>query len=67
MSRHTIPERIFIVKTFYESNKSRVTVATAFEKEFKVHSDPGKKIVTRLIEKFEYMESVCDNMCHSVG
>lgn len=67
MSRYTIPERIFIVKTFYESNQSPVTVARAFAKEFKVHSGPDRKTITRLIEKFEHTGSVCDNMRHNVG
>ena len=67
MSRYTIPERIFIVKTFYESNKSPITVARAFAKEFKVHSGPDRKTITRLIEKFEHTGSVCDNMRNNVG
>ena len=67
MSRYTIPEHIFIVKTFYESNKKPVTVARAFAKELKVHSGHDRKTITRLIEKFEHTGSVCDNMRNTVG
>ncbi|GFT55998.1 uncharacterized protein NPIL_636591 [Nephila pilipes] len=67
MSIHTIPERIFIVKTFYESNKSPVNVARTFAKEFKVHSDFDQKTIIRLIEEFVHTGSVCDNMSHNVG
>ena len=67
MLRYAIHERIFIVETFYESNKSPVTVVRTFAKEFKVHSGPDRKTITRLIKKFEHTGSVCDNMNHNVG
>ncbi|GFU22872.1 hypothetical protein NPIL_68251 [Nephila pilipes] len=60
-------ERIFIVKTFYECNKSPVTVAGAFAKELKVRSDPDRKTITRLIEKLKHTGSVCNNLSHNVG
>ncbi|GFT42808.1 DUF4817 domain-containing protein [Nephila pilipes] len=67
ISRYTIPRHIFIVKTFYERNKSPVSVARAFSKELKVSSGPGWKTITRFIVKFEHTGSVCDNMSHNVG
>ena len=63
--RQNFPDHIFFVKTFYESNKSPVTVAKAFAKEFTKH--PDRKTITRLIEKFVHTESACNKMRHSVG
>ena len=54
MSRYIIPERINIVKTFYESSKSPVTISRSIAKEFKVNSGPDQKAITRLIENFEH-------------
>ncbi|GBM21266.1 hypothetical protein AVEN_149856-1 [Araneus ventricosus] len=68
MSRYSVPERIFIVRTYYSNNNSPIVTQRKFATEFKLKTTgPSASTINRLIQKFERTGSVCDDMFGNVG
>ncbi|GBM67808.1 hypothetical protein AVEN_216255-1 [Araneus ventricosus] len=68
MSRYSVSERIFIVRTYYSSNNSPIVTQRKFATEFKLKATgPSVSTINRLIQKFETTGSVCDDMFGNVG
>ncbi|GBL70488.1 hypothetical protein AVEN_217785-1 [Araneus ventricosus] len=68
MSRYSVSERIFIVRTHYSNNNSPIVTQRKFATEFKLKTTgPSVSTINRLIEKFERTGSVCDDMFGNVG
>ncbi|GBM88619.1 hypothetical protein AVEN_207115-1 [Araneus ventricosus] len=68
MSRYSVSERIFIVRTYYSNNNSPIVTQRKFATEFKLKTTgPSVSTINRLIQKFERTGSVCDDMFGNVG
>ncbi|GBL80237.1 hypothetical protein AVEN_29206-1 [Araneus ventricosus] len=68
MSRYSVSERIFIVRTYYSNNKSPIVTQRKFATEFKLKTTgPSVPTINRLIQKFERTGSVCDDMFGNLG
>ncbi|GBM11177.1 hypothetical protein AVEN_133913-1 [Araneus ventricosus] len=68
MSRYSVSERIFIVRTFYSNNNSRIVTQRKFATEFKLKTTgPSVSTIHRLIQKLKRTGSVCDDMFGNVG
>ncbi|GBM93237.1 hypothetical protein AVEN_143177-1 [Araneus ventricosus] len=68
MSRYSVSERIFIVRTYYSNNNSPIVTQRKFATEFKLKTTGSSVSTTnRLIQKFERTCSVCYDMFGNVG
>ncbi|GBN77299.1 hypothetical protein AVEN_62458-1 [Araneus ventricosus] len=68
MSRYSVSERIFIVRTYYSNNNSPIVTQRKFATEFKLKTTgPSVTTINRSIQKFERTGSVCDDMFGNVG
>ncbi|GBM69071.1 hypothetical protein AVEN_275702-1 [Araneus ventricosus] len=68
MSRYSVSERIFIVRTYYSNNNNPIVTQRKFATEFKLKTTgPSVSTINRLIQKFERTGSVCDDMFGNVG
>ncbi|GBM34527.1 hypothetical protein AVEN_43185-1 [Araneus ventricosus] len=68
MSRHSVSERIFIVRTYYSNNNSPIVTQRKFETEFKLKTTgPSVSTINRLIQNLERTGSVSDDMFGNVG
>ncbi|GBM98968.1 hypothetical protein AVEN_181010-1 [Araneus ventricosus] len=54
MSRYSVSERIFIVRTYYSNNNSPIVTQRKFATEFKLKTTgPSVSTINRLIQKLE--------------
>ncbi|GBM73879.1 hypothetical protein AVEN_40143-1 [Araneus ventricosus] len=68
MSRYSVSERIFIVRTSYSNNNSPIVTQRKFATEVKLKTTgPSVSTINLLIQKFERTGSVCDDMFGNVG
>ncbi len=66
---YSLEERVFLVSTYFLTNRNLNAKCTEFGKQLNVHSSklPAKSVIQRLLAKFEKTGSVHDEKRGKVG